>query len=355
MDPRQKALIEALTSNRMGPPPGAAPTPPPSAAPDAASMSAAAAAAAGQPASAQPTPPHLARTDTNTATDSAATAGAPNDEASRMASDAILYEVDFGGAKRKLTPQQITSTFERYRDLNFEHSQLKPVLDLVKKHGVTPDKLAQLLESPSTFGANSKANGDGSAATTETAAPSTDDDLSKWERENAAVLPPGYKDLLKANGATKKQLDEVTTLLKKLVEGTAAVAGAATNDARGAAQQRASAIQQAIKVNLERTAGQLQLPDNAAKDFFTFAAERGYTMEDFIDPHLTAAVMTDFKNSLNSPELERMKQIAARRQAFTGALGQSAAAGAAAGEGAAPPSRFDQLNALALKQRGIVP
>ena len=41
---------------------------------------------------------------------------------------------------------------------------------------------------------------------------------------------------------------------------------------------------------------------------------------------MTIKVMQDFKNSMNSPEMERMKAIAERRQAFTGSLGQTPAA-----------------------------
>ena len=57
-----------------------------------------------------------------------------------------------------------------------------------------------------------------------------------------------------------------------------------------------------------------------------FAAERGYTMEDFADPQLTIKVMTDYKNNKSSPEMARL-EIMGKRQAFTGSVGQTANAG----------------------------
>jgi hypothetical protein len=73
-----------------------------------------------------------------------------------------------------------------------------------------------------------------------------------------------------------------------------------------------------------------------------FAAERGYTMEDFVDPNLTIKVMQDFRNSMDSPEMERMRGIAQRRQAFTGSLGATPSAGEAPAEDASAAT-FDRL------------
>ena len=44
-----------------------------------------------------------------------------------------MYKVKMGDKERTLTPQQISSTFERYRDLNHKQAQMKPVMDLAEK------------------------------------------------------------------------------------------------------------------------------------------------------------------------------------------------------------------------------
>jgi len=52
--------------------------------------------------------------------------------------------------------------------------------------------------------------------------------------------------------------------------------------------------------------------------------------------------MQDFKNNMNSPEMERMKNIAQRRQAFTGSLGSTPQATATN----APPEGASTLDNL---------
>ena len=64
-----------------------------------------------------------------------------------------------------------------------------------------------------------------------------------------------------------------------------------------------------------------------AEDFQVFANERGYTQEDFLDPQLRLRVMNDFKNSVHSGEMERLRDISKRRQAFTGRRVSSVNAG----------------------------
>jgi hypothetical protein len=85
-----------------------------------------------------------------------------------------------------------------------------------------------------------------------------------------------------------------------------------------------------------------------------FAAERGFTMEDFVDPQLTMKVVSDFKNNMNGPELERLKAVAAKRQAFTASIGTSPNAGPASGgdvNGRDPV--FDALATAAQKRRNL--
>ena len=62
----------------------------------------------------------------------------------------------------------------------------------------------------------------------------------------------------------------------------------------------------------------LNLPDESEQEFMQFAYSRGYTVEDFIDPELTMTVAQDFKANQDAPELERLRGITQKRQAFTG-------------------------------------
>jgi hypothetical protein len=77
-------------------------------------------------------------------------------------------------------------------------------------------------------------------------------------------------------------------------------------------------------------------------------------MEDFVDPQLTIKVMTDFKNNMDSPEMERMRAIAQRRQAYTGSMGSTPSAGSNAEAGAGDGGNtFDKLATMAMQKKGM--
>jgi hypothetical protein len=78
-----------------------------------------------------------------------------------------------------------------------------------------------------------------------------------------------------------------------------------------------------ISNNLDRMAQKTGLGEDQAEDFRIFAFERGYTSEDFLDPQLAMKVGTDYKNSIESGDMERLREIAKRRQAFTGTVGNT--------------------------------
>jgi hypothetical protein len=80
-----------------------------------------------------------------------------------------------------------------------------------------------------------------------------------------------------------------------------------------------------------------------------FASMRGYGPEDFVDPSLVRLVGEDFKNSMNSPEFERMKAIAQRRTAYTGGLTPSAGSGGI--EPPAAPSTLDRMASSIMSRR----
>lgn len=336
----QIARIAAAQMGEAPPPPGQPPAPPP-----------------GQPMPGQPPapPPGPAPSSANTPPspmEQAVSAAAPKGEDELQAEDAVMYEVEMGeGQKRKLSPAQIKSTFERYAALNQRHANMKPVLQMAEalaaQSGAPPDQLANFMVSAMKAYQSNPTMGKGS----ENAPPqgqqqSGDDPLAAWETENAASLPPGYRDL-------HKNMQQMTSNMAKQQEMLMAVLQAAKGNAQqgqqaqqGAQATRADALRQQVANNLDTVQNRLGLPDEAAEDFMAYALERGYTPEDFVDGDMTMRVMTDFKNTQQSPEMDRLRAMAQRRAAYTGSLGSSAAPPAGAAPDADPT--FDRLASAAM-------
>lgn len=275
--------------------------------------------------------------------------GSPQDEADAMSADAILYEVD----GRKLTPSQIKGTFDRYRDLNFKHQEmadLHRVAEIAGQLGLgsNPKEIAQAFAEM----LREKANAPVQQGGQQTGALPEDDELTRWEEENAAKLPPGYREIqnnLRNFGSGQQQMMELLRGVLAQAGQTSAQAAATATDAR---QQRATLMQERMKHNLETMASAVGLAPDHAQDFMLFAGERGYTLEDFIDAGLTKSVMTDFKNNMASPEMERLRQIAQRRQAFTGSMTSGASGGGAPAPAANGNSTLEGLISAAMAQRG---
>ena len=101
---------------------------------------------------------------------------------------------------------------------------------------------------------------------------------------------------------------------------------------------------------------EFQLPDEAEQDFMHFVQGRGYDVWELMDLNLAKTLAQDFKNNQQAPDLERFRQMAERRQAFTGNLSPSAGAGGAA---TPPPGAADpmaDINAMTdtiMKQRNM--
>jgi hypothetical protein len=301
----------------------------------------------------------------------AAEKGSPETEGDKVSAEAIIYEVDFGdGKNRQLTPQQIKSTFERYSALNFKNAQYKPVMDVIEQYmrsnpnmttkqmADTLQNLAKANESNPTMG---NTDGEKSGDYDKTAALKSGDMdamLSKWEEDNAASLPPGYKEMIASQGNgmqdIRAQLAQTQQMLQAVLAQSAGVADAAKQGMQGAQSQQINAVRQQIANNIDRVQQALGLPDDKANDFMVFAGERGFTMEDFVDPQLTIKVMQDFKNNMNSPEMERMRAIAQRRQAYTGSLGSTPSASPSAEAGSmSEGTTFDKLAQSAMSKRGM--
>ena len=345
----QQAMLEAIASKQLGAAPAAAAPPPQPGAPPP------------QPQQRQPSPE-----------EAAATKAAPTTEADQMAKPAVVYEVEFTeNDKRKLTPEQIKSTFERYSALNYRNAQLAPVHNVLAKimqenPGMDPNGLAQKMEaiykaqaSNPTMGQQSPQQQRQQQPTDATPGQSNMDieaQLAQWEKENAASLPPGYKDMISGTkgelGQIKSQLAQTQQMLAAVLGQSQGVAEAARAGMQQSRQDGMQAVKQQIANNIDRAQQALQLQDDAAQDFMTFSSERGYSLEDFADPMLVFRVMADFRNNMNSPEMERLKAIASRRQAYTGSLSAASPSSGPGGQSMSP-TPFDQFADKIMSQKGF--
>jgi hypothetical protein len=336
MDPEMNQMVDAIAAQQMGAepqmqqPPQGAPPPAP-----------------------------------KTAEEQASEQGAPTTEAQQMAADPIMYEVAFGDQKRKLTPEQIASTFERYSALNHRHAMLAPINSVVEKimsdnPNMNPQQLAEAMQAAYAANASNPQMGQQQQAQPpQGMQPQGNEDISaqlaRWEEENAVTLPPGYKEQLIGGNQSmqqmQQQLMQTQQMLQMVLAQSQGVADAAKQGVTNAQGQQVNAIKQSIANNVDRAQASLRLPDDAANDFMTFATERGYTMEDFVDPQLTLKVMTDFRNNMHSPEMERLRQIAQRRQAITGSLGSAPSSGQPSKPAEGAPPEFEQLVNSAMSQR----
>lgn len=251
-----------------------------------------------------------------TATENAVSAGAPAEP-----SPSAMIEVDFNGQKRKFTDAQIRAMTERYGALNHEHAALKPINDLAKRilaatPGATPEQLAGFLAETLA----GKKKGDAPATPDKVTAPD-EEAIAKWEKENAAAAPPGYREMSASIRTMAAENARLMAMMNQLINNMRGGNVNVTDQANAAIQNNIEAAKRSIGVNLQRAAMQAGVPEDKSEDFMTFAYERGYTPEDFANADLAMRAMADFKANLNTPELERLKAIHQRRQAAAGGIG----------------------------------
>lgn len=307
----------------------------------------------------QPVPQQAAEKAPEVPTDQekAVADGSPKTEGDRMDADAILYEIDFGeGDMRKLSPKQISETFKRYRDVNHKQAQnsnLNRVVEAAIKNGVakSPDDAARQLLNLLKANETNATMGDTDGKTNVQAKAETSmDALAQWEEDNAVSLPPGFREnaaMMEKMGANMTQLQQMLGQVLRQSEGNA---NQAVKQGLEAQDMKGQAIKQAIANNLDKAAQATGLSDEQAEDFRIFAYERGYTEDDFVDLRLTANVMNDFKNNMASPEMERLKEINARRQSFTGTVAQTPMGSGADGSANPEATTLDRLTSAAMNK-----
>lgn len=365
-------ILDQIVSERLGPAPGAAP----------------AAQAGAQPAQAQqPQQPQQAQAPAKAPSDPtqgerAAAKVAPKAPGSQPPVE--LIEIGEGDSRLQLTPEQIQGTFNRYRDLNHrwqsEVSPMMPVLKVVKSmmdaaksngHEPKAEEVAQLVESAVKAFVSNPQMGRGAPSGAAQLANDKDGDekgkggqddgdgdevLSRWEKENAVKLPPGYKEQMQMGKQLQAQVAQILELLTR-GQGPAAAAAQAVGQAQQMAQTaQASTMQaarQSVMNNIQAAMQAASLKPEDIPDFQAFAMARGYTPADFIDPELTRTVVSDFSANRQAPEISRLREVMSRRQAFTGSPGSTPGGAAAAAPAAPGNSMLDSLITAGLRARNM--
>lgn len=288
-----------------------------------------------------------------------------------------MFEVDFNGEKRNLTEAQVRETFNRYRDLNYKHANeikpLEPAINLVKQimdnakqngKDLSGDDMAQFLQAATqAYIKNPQMGGQrdttpdqqGESVTAQRNLDSEiENQIKRWEEENAVELPPMYRDGFRQIQTMQQENAQLREMMNQFL----ASAQGINQDAAQAAVQAEDTANQAYRQqaanNLNLAQQKFQLPDSDEQDFFNFAFERGFTIEDFIDRDLTEKVMGDFAAVKNSPEMDRLRAMAQRRQAYTGAM---ASTPGASGEVAPPSADQEFMNTVAeqaMRKRNMI-
>ena len=321
----------------------------------------------GIPAPEQPSAP--SPTDNREALEAAAAPKTEADKAQEPASEpseneqiSRMYSIKTSsGKERQLTEEQIASTLDRYRDLNFRNMQNKPILSaaeqLMTERGMTPEQIGEAMMAVAKAQERSPEMGQQTQAPNQpgqTENPTanndqiSDDMLKRWEEENSASLPPGYSDMLRQQANMAQQFGQMNQMLPKILQAAQGVTQAAqrTGQAQSANQQQM--MNQQLAMNLDRAQQEAGLPDEAANDFMTFITERDHLLEELIDPELATRLARDYAAIRNQPEMEQLRRANQRRQAFTGSMG-----GVATSTPSEPqaPSTMDSMIDSAMAQR----
>jgi hypothetical protein len=303
-------------------------------------------------------------------------AASPETEGDKQKEESFI-EVDFGdGRKEVMSASQIAGMTSRYKDLNHKNATrykpLEPAIDVLNQlvdqarangADVSGDDVAQFVaaaiqgmtKNPTMGGQQDTTpdRPDGQPGNPDLDA-QMEQEIEAWERENAVSLPPMYRQGFKVI----RNLMQENEVLRNNMGGLLQQAQQLNSDAQqqlGNAQTSGEMVyrQQAAN-NLNEAQQTMNLPDELEDDFFNFAYGRGYTVEDFIDRELTFKVMQDFNANRQTPEMERLRALNAKRQAFTGAASATPSAG---GNPVQPSADQDFMNAVAQKamqKRGLI-
>ena len=297
---------------------------------------------------------------------------APETEGDKQQEEAFI-NVDMGdGRKQTMSASQVAGMSSRYKDLNHKNATrykpMEPALQIIENvmanakqagHDVSGEDMAQFLQASIEAYTKNPTMGDQRDPTPDRpdgnrAAMEAEDELSAWEDANAVKLPPMYRQGMQLI----QQLQGENAQMRQMMQGLVQQAQGVSQDAGQALQTANTRANDAYKQqavnNLNQMQQSLGFPDDADTDFFNFAYGRGYTEDDFLDPELTMKIGQDFAANRSQPEMERLRALNERRQAFTGAVNPMPTGGAAAVAAPNPDQQFmDAVAAQAMQKRGL--
>ena len=297
---------------------------------------------------------------------------APETEGDKQQEEAFI-NVDMGdGRKQTMSASQVAGMSSRYKDLNHKNATrykpMEPALQLIENvmanakqagHDVSGDDMAQFLQASIEAYTKNPTLGDQRDVTPDRpdgnrAAMEAEDELSAWEDANAVKLPPMYRQGMQLIQQLQGENNEMRQMMQGLIQQAQGVSQDAGQALQTASTRANDAYKQQAVNNLNQMQQSLGFPDDADTDFFNFAYGRGYTEDDFLDPELTMKIGQDFAANRSQPEMERLRALNERRQAFTGAVNPMPSGG---GSGGAPVSAdqgfMDAVTAQAMQKRGL--
>lgn len=280
-----------------------------------------------------------------TPSEQAESAAAPDTEDEAAEAGPIVFKV----GDRELTDAQINGTFDRYSALNQMHADNAPAFNLIKqlreRTGLDANQTAALIANALKNASKAGGRNGGPVNTGEERAVESRNDtdmeaqLKKWEEENAISLPPGLREAMtgtqKLQGQNKQMMQLIMALAKRMQGGDKQVQAQAQQNQTDASTN----YRERVASNLDAVQKKFGFPDDKIDDFQQFAMARGYTVEDFYDASLAMTVGQDFQNAINSGEMERIKGIMSKRQAFTGSITPGAGGEGAPSVAAAAPTK----------------
>lgn len=294
---------------------------------------------------------------------------APKTEGTQSKADPFEF-FDAGNGK-VYTPEQLRGITSRYSDMNYKHqTEIAPnaksinFLNQLRQqaaaegHTLDDDQMASMLEAALTAFASNPVIGNKGQQAPNNGNPARQDvpvqtqtgtatdieaQLSQWEQQNAVSLPPMYKDAIAKTGSLEQQIAQLTAMVQGLTKQGNQIATDAEGKLKQAQQANSDAGKQQIINNLNRIQTEFQFPDEAEQDFMAFVQGRGYDVWELMDLTLARTLATDFKNNQQAPDLERFRQMAQKRQAFTGNLSPSPGNAPA---GQQPPTQEDADQAV---------
>ena len=296
----------------------------------------------------------------------------PQTEGDKQREESFI-EVDFGdGRKEVMSNSQIAGMTSRYKDLNHKNATrykpMEPAIGVLEQlmqsatsqgHNVSGDDMAQFITA-AIRGYTSNPQMGGQTDPTPDRPDGNDfngqmdSDIEAWERDNAISLPPMYRQGFKLMQQLMQENESLKGNMGQLLNQAQQLNQEAAQQAQGAIETGDTAYRQLAANNLNEAQQNFQLPDDAEDDFFDFAYGRGYTVEDFIDRDLTMKIMQDFSANRQTPEMERLRALNAKRQAFTGASSAAPSMGAGSmPSGGANDDFMQSVAAQAMQKRGL--